>query len=195
MKGLSNQNTGLGTEIIGPEIKYRYRLISIIRSVLDENDLISLCLWNKIGFEKDFTEQGILKFKILNDIQRWNLGEAWRALKKNDAKFNFAFTDTELVRHTLYISLTCKRIAAGHYMAISPEKLAEIKKSQIFQELETVLDSFESIRDIKIPESEIGQLAMELSAGKNGTAALGASSSHSKNWINCGSDMIYVEKS
>jgi len=157
---------GLGTEIRGPEIQYRYRLISIIRSVLDENDLITLCLWNKINIENDHSELNFLKVKILNDIKKWNLTEAWRAVKKLDSKFLFNFSDTDLVRHTLYIASMCKRIASKNIIEISQEKLDEIKKHQIFDEIKSITSLFELNKYHTIPKEEIGQLSLEVSAGK-----------------------------
>lgn len=172
--GLTLKRTpGLGTEICGSEIKYRYRLIYIIRSIIDENDLFTLCLWDKIRIKSNYTEQSILKSKILHDIQNWNLYDAWRTLKKLDSKFNLAFTDTELVRHTLYIALTCKRINSKHFIEIPSERLENIKKAQIFNELKLIFSSFGANKCLPIFDSEIGQLAMEISAGKNGTIALG----------------------
>jgi hypothetical protein len=56
---------GLGTEILWTGNKYRYRLISIIRSVLDENEIIMLRLWKKRRVEENYTERNILKAKIL----------------------------------------------------------------------------------------------------------------------------------
>lgn len=165
--GLELKKTpGLGTEICGPEIKYRYRLISLIRSIVDENDLISLCAWNMIRIKNDFSAASILKTKILEDVQRWEIGKIWRLIKKIEKEFDFSFSDTELVRHTLYIAIMFKRIAFGAVIETPPENYQICERPQVFNKIRSVLFTYSKAYYIEIPWSEIAQLTMEISAGK-----------------------------
>lgn len=170
--GLTLKRTpGLGTMVCGSELKYRYRFISLIRSIIDENDLIELCLWDKVTIDDHYSEKGILKAKVFDTIRTWKLREAWRMLKQLASNLNFVFVDTELVRLTLYISLSYKRISASHTVELPLEKLVEVKEVQAYHELQSLLPFYSDIHSKIVSDSEIGQLAMEVSTGKRDAAA------------------------
>lgn len=158
---------GLGTEILGQEKKYRYCLISLIRSIVDENDLISLCSWNVIRIDNNHSGTSLLKYKILKEIQKWDLGKAWRLIRKIEKDFNFSFSDSELVRHTLYTALMGKRINTGHLVGYSTEKLTSSICLEVFDKLHSSISVFIGNGNLDIPEQEISQLTLELTAGKS----------------------------
>jgi transcriptional antiterminator len=158
---------GLGTEILGQEKQYRYCLISLIRSIVDENDLISLCSWNVIRTNNGHSGTSILKYKILKEIQKWDLGKAWRLIKKIEKDFKFSFSDSELVRHTLYTALMGKRIKTGHIVDSSTENLTSSVCLDVFEKLHSSISVFIGNGNVDIPEHEISQLTLELTAGKS----------------------------
>lgn len=157
---------GLGTSIVGPELKYRQRLISLICEVIDESALIDACLWKKTTADASLSEEGIVRTKILKAIDAWNLREAWRLLNKLAASLECQFADMELVRLALYISLANKRIQEGHPIDLPLEKLLEVKKSREFQVLQQLLPSFFTSYSIRFSEAEIGQLALKVITSK-----------------------------
>lgn len=164
------RTTGLGTEVCGPELKYRYRFISLIRSIVDENDLIKLCLWNKVTIDEPHLEQNIVKAKIIERIRKWNLRDAWMLLRQLSLKSNFTFTDMELVRLSLYISISCRRISINHTLQLPLERINESKQSRIYTELKSILPSWGVINSRFVSEAEIAQLAIEISTVKRSTS-------------------------
>ncbi len=157
---------GLGIYISGPEMKYRQRLLSLIRELVNESILIDLFIWRKISLEDPWSEKGMLMAKILKTINTWPIHDVWRSFGQYTKSLNMVFDDTELVRLVLYTSLAYLRILEGHTIDLPKTKLQEIKESREFQELRRLMSSCSFYQSVRFSDAEIGQIALEVCTAK-----------------------------
>ncbi len=159
---------GLGVYITGEEDNIRKCMISLIYENINENYLFGLLEGNNIKQPVPVSHTELLArnrlLNLLNNNTIHQLEKLIRGLEENTGQ---KLADSAYVGLIVHLAIAIQRITQNEDIVMNRQFMEELKQSKEYPSAAKLALEMESLFAIKIPEDEIGYIAMHIKGTKN----------------------------
>lgn len=157
------RHAGIGTYVEGSEICHRQALLGVIRLIFDASDLINIFTWHRIKYANPWEERSLLKKEILTKMNDWSLSESWRIVNEYLETQGVSSAETDKIRLALYLTIIQLRFTSSNEIRLTDEQVELLKTNENFEDTKNLISLAEKKEHTDYTESEVAQLADEMS--------------------------------
>lgn len=148
---------GVGVKIESDEENIRKATTNFIYENVELDSIIKYV-------HKDYNTKELQDSKLLGLLDVKIISQIEKSIIKLQQKYNYPILDKVYINLTIHIALAIKRIEAGEEIVLDLDTLNNLKNTKEFEMAETLTKYIEDSIGIRLPEDEIGYIAIHFGA-------------------------------